>query len=203
MNRNWQPATGNWQLRTARRFAATAIIVLAFSVLASHSTAFQATQAQVEPNSVKPNPDDIPASRVVADPYPAYNGIAVDPQNGLLAASDPNRKTVLVYQTADAKTENGITVPASQFMGPATNIGMVAGIALDAQHHEIFTANNDIEDTVVALPYRKNGNVTPARILSVPHQAWGLALGPEHDQLAVTVQLYNVIVFYKRDAQGV
>jgi DNA-binding beta-propeller fold protein YncE len=185
------------------RVLTTVLIVVALSVLASHSTAFQEAQGPVEPKSVKPNPDDVPAARVVADPYPAYNGIAVDPQNGLLAASDPNRKTVLVYQPTGAKTENGITIPASQFMGPATNIGMVAGIALDSQHHEIFTANNDIEDTVIALPYGQHGNVTPARILSVPHQAWGLALGPQHDQLAVTVQLYNAIVFYKRDAQGV
>src|ERR1051326_2049250 len=138
MNRNWQLTTDNWQQRATWRFAATALIVLGCAVLASHSTAFQATQAQVEPKSVKPNPDDMPAARVVADPYPAYNGIAIDPQNGLLAASDPNRKTVLVYPSSGAKTENGITVPASQFMGPATNIGMVAGIALDPQHHEVF-----------------------------------------------------------------
>lgn len=185
------------------RIASAVLLLIGCSVLASHSTAFQSTQAPVEPRSVPPNPDDMPAARVVADPYPAYNGIAVDPQNGLLAASDPNRKTVLVYQPSSAKTENGVTVPASQFMGPATNIGMVAGIALDPQHHEVFTANNDIEDTVIALPYGQQGNVTPARILSVPHQAWGLALGPQHDQLAVTVQLYNAIVFYRRDAKGV
>src|SRR6266702_1448838 len=72
-----------------------------------------------------------------------------------------------------------------------------------SQHEEIYTANNDIEDTVVVMPYGASGNEKPARVFSVPHQAWGLALGNLADQIAVTVEVQNTIVFYRRQVKGV
>src|SRR5260370_25564224 len=75
---------------------------------------------------------------------------------------------------------------------------MIAGIILDPRHQEIYTANNDIEDTVVVMPYGASGDAKPARVFSVPHQAWGLALGDAADQIAVTVEVQNTIVFYRR-----
>jgi len=74
---------------------------------------------------------------------------------------------------------------------------------LDSQRREIYTANNDIEDTVVVMPYAANGNAKPSRVLSVPHQAWGLALGRTSNELAVTAEIFNAVVFYRREARGV
>ena len=48
-------------------------------------------------NGTKPAPEDIQPVRTIADPYPAFNGIAVDPANGLVVMSDPNRKSLLSY----------------------------------------------------------------------------------------------------------
>ena len=80
---------------------------------------------------------------------------------------------------------------------------MIAGVVLDPQHRETYTANNDIEDTVVVMPYDATGNAKPARIFSVPHQAWGLALGRASEEIAVTVEVQNTIVFYRREVKGV
>jgi DNA-binding beta-propeller fold protein YncE len=80
---------------------------------------------------------------------------------------------------------------------------MIAGMVLDGQHHEIYAANNDIEDTVVVMPYEAKGDAEPARIFSVPHQSWGLALGRKSDEIAVTVEVQNTIVFYRREVKGV
>src|SRR5258708_37096656 len=80
---------------------------------------------------------------------------------------------------------------------------MAAAVILDSKRQEIHTANNDIEDTVVVMPYAANGNAKPARVLSVPHQAWGLALGRSSDELAVTAEIFNAVVFYRREAKGV
>ncbi len=87
--------------------------------------------------------------------------------------------------------------------GPDTFLGMIAGIVLDPQHQEIYTANNDIEDTVVVMPYAGSGNAKPARVFSVPHQAWGLALSDAADQIAVTVEVQNTVAFYRRQVKGV
>jgi len=52
------------------------------------------------------------------------------------------------------------------------------------------------------MPYQAKGNARPRRLLSVPHQAWGMALSPKHE-LAVTVELHNGIVFYAPSADGI
>jgi DNA-binding beta-propeller fold protein YncE len=155
----------------------------------------------------KPAPEGIAPIRMIADPYPAFNGVAVDAVNGLVAMSDPNRKSLLLYDRARVSpggaSPGDASVPIRQIVGPDTFLGMIAGIILDAQHQEIYTANNDIEDTVVVMPYSASGNVKPARVFSVPHQAWGLALSDIADQIAVTVEVQNTIVFYRRQVKGV
>jgi DNA-binding beta-propeller fold protein YncE len=156
-----------------------------------------------ENRSSTPAPQDIPPVRMIADPYPAFNGIAVDAANGLVAMSDPNRKSLLVYDRVKGASEGDASIPIRQIVGPNTFLGMIAGILLDPQHQEIYTANNDIEDTVVVMPYGASGNVKPARVFSVPHQAWGLALSDAADQIAVTVEVQNTVAFYRRQVKGV
>ena len=141
---------------------------------------------------------------MIADPYPAFNGIAVDTANGLVAMSDPNRKSLLLYdQARGASKDGGISAPLRQIVGPATYLGMIAGVILDWRRQEIYTVNNDIEDTVVVMPYGGSGDAKPSRVFSVPHQSWGLALGNAADQIAVTVEIQNTIAFYRRQVTGV
>jgi hypothetical protein len=180
-----------------KRFTAGAIalaVILSWAAL---------SRSRADERRSKPFPEDIPAARMVSDPYPALNGIAIDPVNNLLVASDPNRKSLLLYDRSRTTAEGAETVPLRRIIGPATYIGMVAAVVVDPQRHEIYTANNDIEDTVVVMPYAADGNAKPARVLSVPHQAWGLALGGMSDELAVTAEIFNAVVFYRREAQGV
>ena len=148
-----------------------------------------------------PSPTDIPAVRMVADPYPAFNGIAVDDAAGIVVLSDPNRKSLLLYERNLAQQQT--SAPIHQIIGPQTNIGMVAAVVVDPDRHEIYTANNDIEDTVVVMSYESTGNARPTRIFSVPHQAWGLALSRSNDEIAVSVEILNALVFYKRGVKGV
>lgn len=150
----------------------------------------------------KPSPMDIPAARVIADPYPMFNGIAVDSSNNFVVMSDPNRKSLLIYDRT-SKSNGAANVPAHQIIGPETYIGMVAGVIVDPQRREIYTANNDIEDTVVVMSYGFNGNATPSRVFSVPHQAWGLAVSEKRNEIAVSIEIQNALVFYPRDVTGV
>src|SRR5260370_21413768 len=145
---------------------------------------------------------DIAAARTIADPYPVFNGIAVDVENNVVVMTDGNRKSLLLYdRTAGVTGPTEETVPLRQIIGPETNIGFVAGVVVDPKSREVYAANNDIEDTMLVMPYQSNGNARPRRLLSVPHQAWGMALSPNHD-LPVTVELHNGIVFYAASANG-
>jgi DNA-binding beta-propeller fold protein YncE len=156
------------------------------------------------PDQPRPLGGDIPAARSILDPHPTFNGIAVDPENDVAVISDTNRKSVLVYDRGSgASPSSGVTPPQRQIIGPATNIGFVAGVALDPRNREIFAVNNDIEDTMFVLPYNAEGNARPTRLLAVPHQSWGLALSSSRNELAVSVEIQNAIVFYRQIANGV
>ncbi len=152
----------------------------------------------------KPLGGDLIPVRSVADPYPVFNGIAVDPVNNLVVMTDVNRKSILAYARTAAATNPGDLTPSlRQVFGPETNIGFVAGILLDPEKREILAVNNDIEDTMVTMPYDASGNQPPARLLAVPHQAWGAALGKTQNEVCLTVENQNAVVFYARDARGV
>jgi DNA-binding beta-propeller fold protein YncE len=151
----------------------------------------------------KPLGGDLIPLRQITDPYPVFNGIAVDPENNLLVMTDVNRKSLVAYDRTAELKRDGMTPAQHQIFGPETNIGFVAGVVLDPGRREIYAVNNDIEDTMVVMPYGAAGNAEPKRLLSVPHQAWGLALGRSTGEIAVSIELHQAIVFYRQDAHGV
>jgi DNA-binding beta-propeller fold protein YncE len=145
---------------------------------------------------------DLPPVRMVVDPYPSFDGVAVDSANDLVLMSDTNRKSLLVYGRASGNAASRApTSPLRQIMGPATGIGFVAGVAMDPAHRELFTVNNDVEDRMVVFDYDARGDMKPKRLLYVPHQSWGVALAPKRDEVALSVQTPNMYVVFRRDAQ--
>lgn len=144
---------------------------------------------------------DVPPVRSVIDPFPTFNGIAVNPVTNMVLFSDENRKSILLYNRTSGGASRRITQPVQQVLGPATGIGFVAGVAIDAPNRELYVVNNDIEDTVVVFPDDARGNEKPKRYLFVPHQSWGVALSPSADEMALSVQQLSAIVIYRRLAE--
>ncbi len=56
-------------------------IVILAAGMASHRTH---ARQQVQENDSKPDRADIQPVRVIADPYPTFNGIAIDPSNNIV-----------------------------------------------------------------------------------------------------------------------
>lgn len=144
---------------------------------------------------------NVPAARVVFDPHPTYNGMAVDPQNGVVVLSDENRGSLLTYELTDGGHDKATTEPHRHITGAKVNLGFIAGVTLDPIRREIFTVNNDGGGLVVHS-YDGHGDVAPVRRLTVPHQSWGLSLDTKHNELAVTSQQYQGITIYERTATG-
>jgi DNA-binding beta-propeller fold protein YncE len=145
---------------------------------------------------------DTPPVRMVVDPYPSFNGVAVDTTNDLVMLSDTNRKSLLLYdRTAGSRTSKQAAAARQQIMGPDTGVGFVAGVAMDPVHRELFTVNNDVEDRLVVFDYGARGNVHPKRLLYVPHQSWGIAMAPRQDVMALSVQTPNMFVVFGREAK--
>src|SRR5260370_33566745 len=105
---------------------ALGIVILAVG-MASHRT--HAGQP-VQENDSTPDRADIQPLRVIADPYPTFNGIAVDPSNNIVAMTDPNRKSLLSYDSRQGSNHGAANIPIHQVTAPNTFMGMIAGMGL-------------------------------------------------------------------------
>lgn len=163
----------------------------------------QDQREQADSYRARPLGGDLPAVRSIVDPHPAFVGVAVDPINDIVVMADTNRKSVLSYDRRRGGSKSGeMSEMRRQIVGPETNIGFVAGVAVDPARHELYAVNNDIEDTMMSWSYDTEGNAKPSRMLAVPHQAWGLALSPTRDEIAISIELQNAVVVYRREAVG-
>jgi DNA-binding beta-propeller fold protein YncE len=145
---------------------------------------------------------DVPPVRSVVDPYPSFNGIAIDTINNQVAMSDTNGKGLLLYDRVSGSRSLGETRPLRQITGPNTALGFIAGVALDSERREIYGVNNDIEDNLAVFSYDDEGDLKPKRKLIIPHGAWGVALSPSRDEVALSVQYGHAVVIYRRGAIG-
>ena len=142
---------------------------------------------------------NVPAARLVYDPHPTYNGMAIDPANNVVIMSDENRGSLMTYNLTDGGTARETTEPHRHIIGSKVNLGFIAGVTVDPGRREMYTVNNDGGGLVVHS-YDSHGDVAPIRGLTVPHQSWGLSLDVKNDELAVTSQQYQGISIYSRTA---
>ena len=142
---------------------------------------------------------NVPATRLVYDPHPTFNGMAVDPVNKVVILSDENRGTLLSYDLGAGGKGPETTEPRRHITGEKVDLGFIAGVTVDPTRREMYTVNNDGGGLVVHS-YDSHGDVAPVRKLTVPHQSWGLSLDLQNDELAVTSQQYQGITIYRRTA---
>ena len=144
---------------------------------------------------------DVMPTRIVADPWPTFDGLAVDPENGVVVLSDENRSGLLMYDRLAGGQSRAVTEPKRHIIGPAAELGFIAGVTLDPKRREAWVVNND-GGGITVFSYEQHGNAAPIRKLDVPHQSWGLSLDLHRDEIAVTSQQYQGITIYDRTATG-
>jgi DNA-binding beta-propeller fold protein YncE len=145
---------------------------------------------------------DVAPIRVVSDPYPTLHSVVVDSERNKVFMSDPNRHALWSYDRLAASKGREQVEPLTGIRGPATGMMFVAAVTIDREAQEIYSVDNDIGDRMMVFPYDAAGNVKPKRVLEVPHQAWGLSISPERNELAVSVESSRQIVIYRRGAEG-
>jgi DNA-binding beta-propeller fold protein YncE len=139
---------------------------------------------------------------VVSDPYPILHSVAVDAEHNLVFMSDPNRHALWSFDRLAASKGNDAVAPRTGIRGPSTGMMFVAAVTVDPAAQEIYTVDNDIGDRLMVFPYDADGNVKPKRVLSVPHQAWGISINRQRGEMAVSVEAPREVVIYKVDAKG-
>jgi DNA-binding beta-propeller fold protein YncE len=145
---------------------------------------------------------DVPPTRVVSDPYPTLHSVAVDAVNNRVFVTDPNRHAIWSYARTAASPSSEPVTPLTGIRGPSTGMMFIAGLALDTRAREIYTVDNDIGDRLMVFSYDADGNVKPTRVLSVPHQAWGVSINAVRQEIAISVEGPREIVVYAQHASG-
>lgn len=154
----------------------------------------------IRPVSRRPLGGDIAPETTVWDPFPTFNGIAVDAENNRVVMSDLNRHGILIYDRTAASKSAEPTSPLRHIMGPLTEMGFVAGVATDPEKRELYVAENDAWGVRV-FSYDDQGNAAPRRTLATPHQAWGISLSRLRHELAISVEELDAVVVYRQEAE--
>ena len=98
-------------------------------------------------------------ARLVYDPHPTFNGMAVDPANNVVILSDENRGSLLTYNLTDGGARQGRRPSrTAHIIGSKVNLGFIAGVTVDPGRREIYTVNNDGGGLVVHS-YDSHGDV--------------------------------------------
>jgi len=135
------------------------------------------------------------------DPYPEFNGVSIDPKGRIAILSDTNQKSALVYKlnvSADPSSR-APTRYAAWIKGPKTWLSFAAGVGIDPRRHEFYVAENDYGDDLARFPYAAAGDY-PAKVLAIPHGAYGVAVSDKYNQVALSIEHNAQLIFYKVDS---
>jgi DNA-binding beta-propeller fold protein YncE len=141
--------------------------------------------------------------RSIVDPYPAFNSVAVDPQNHIAVISDNALKSALVYDinAGESPNKTAITPYLYQVRGYATHIASPAGVTVDPVAKRFYVADNDIGESIGTFPYGARGNY-PAQSVAVPVGAYGIGISQTYHQFAVSEEDQPLIMFFRIGANG-
>lgn len=143
---------------------------------------------------------DLSPARAVKDAYSTTAGLAVDPVHGDVVMSDENRFSLMVFDRGG--TPEGVSEPRRRIAGHSTKIEFISGVAIDPVDRDIYTVNSDTLDNMIVFTRDQQGDVAPARELSVDHGAWGIAVDRTNDEVVITTQHLSKISVYRRTASG-
>lgn len=152
------------------------------------------------PRVLKPASFDVAPVTNVADPYPTWNGITVDPDNDIVAISDLNRRGYFLYKRTAHSEGNEVTPPLRHVSGNRTGLGYVSGIQVDPEKKVVYIAEND-GFGLRTFSYDDDGNVAPRNLLATPHQVWGISLNRPRKEMLVGVEELHSVLVYKQDAE--
>jgi DNA-binding beta-propeller fold protein YncE len=199
---------GSWSSSPARKLAAPAIDRLTATLAGKPAYAASNKPADAGGESILTSTlgsktyGEYSPCREISDPYPEFNGIAVDPINNVVAMSDTNQKSLLLYdRRAGSADSPDITSMLTRIKGPHTYLSSTAGVALDPVAREIYALDTDIGQDITAFPYTAKGDYRP-RALAAPQAVYGLTLSLKRKQMASTIQDNEAIVFFRLGAKN-
>ncbi|MBI2816984.1 MAG: hypothetical protein HYX72_08595 [Acidobacteria bacterium] len=139
--------------------------------------------------------------RTIHDPNPLFSAVAVEPKSNMLVVTDENLFQILEYDRRDNTPPRvRMTEPKRVIGGPLTKAEMMCGVYIDPNTMETYVVNNDTQNWLAVFSKNARGNVAPDRYLAVPQGTFGITVDEEKQELLLTVQHTNALVFYRKGA---
>ena len=141
--------------------------------------------------------------RVIRDTYPTYSAVAVDTNSNEVYLQDENLFGYKVFNRLDNTPPGAaFTEPKRMVGGVNTKLEFNCGLYVDPNTGDVYSVNNDTQDTMVIFAREAQGNVLPKRQLRTPHRTWGIAVDEAAQELYLTVQHPPQVVVYRKMAAG-
>ena len=200
------PSTGSARLVSVERLPDTgdSCSALAVSAIAIQSAEFEGSRFFGDSKVYAATTVDVtrPPVRTIRDTYPIYSSVAVDPVRDEVILQDTNLFAVRVFNRLDNTPRDvEATTPKRVIEGRDTKNEYNNGLYVDTKSGEIYNVAMDTADNILVFPANAKGNQEPARILSIPHRGFQLAIDEEKQELYSTNQYPpRVLVFHKNAA---
>ncbi len=162
-----------------------------------------AGQTASSPQSPSSEIADRAPVRTIRDTYPTYSAIALDHNTEEVYMQDENLFGYRVFGRMDNTPPTAaFTEPRRIVQGLDTGMEFNCGLYVDPVSGDVYSVNNDTQDSMVIFPRNAEGNVKPMRKLHTPHGTWGIAVHEEDEELFLTVEHQNSVVVYRKLAEG-
>jgi len=139
--------------------------------------------------------------RIIEDPFPTFQGIAVNEERDEVIMTDDNEGAILTYagqfNPTDSRNE-----PRRKIWGPKSQLGMVCSVTLSPEKQEMYVLDNDTGDHMLVFALDGNGQVAPLRELHLEHGAWGIFLDEKNGEFVISTQHINKVSVYSTAAEG-
>lgn len=189
-----------WDPLLVPAFAGAALMAVLWQVGPDCLSAVLAQGGNKTPSETRPLMLDRAPVRVIQDPYPSFQGIAMDTERGEVILTDDNSASILVYGSQFQPSDRAME-PRRKISGPKTHLGYTCTVSISPEHKEIYTVDNDWKDNMLVFPLEGNGDIAAMRELIVDHGAWGIFLAGKNDELFITVEHVNKVSVYRRTAR--
>jgi DNA-binding beta-propeller fold protein YncE len=171
----------------------------------SKMIALQARAAQDQTAHRDPVSDEADREpvRTIKDTYPTYSAIAVDLNSNEVYMQDENLFGYRVFNRMDNTPANAaMTEPKRIVQGLDTGMEFNCGLYVDPKTGDVYSVNNDTQDSMVIFPRDAKGNVKPKRRLTTPHGTYGIAVDEVAEEIYMTVEHDNSVVVFHKFAEG-
>lgn len=166
----------------------------------SRLAALQARAAAKEPLSE--DADRAPL-RTIKDTYPTYSAIALDLNSNEVYMQDENLFGYKVFGRLENTPPNAaFSEPKRIVQGLETGLEFNCALYVDPRTGDVYSVNNDTQDSMVVFPREAKGNVKPKRRLHTPHGTFGISVDEAAEEMYMTVEHQNSVVVYHKFAEN-